>query len=368
MKTLTLLSVLLCLGVSVAARTVRIGVMLPLHDDDGDGRRMVEYYRGVLMACSQLKSEGISTDVRAWNVRQGADIRPTLLEQGADKCDIIFGPLYSSQVAHLAEFAAVYGIKVVIPFSINGDDVDRCPNLFQVYRSNNDMNAEAVERFVQMFAETHPVFIDCNDKESRKGSFTFALRKRLEERGIDYAITNINNSDAVFAKAFSLTQPNMVILNTGRSPELNEVIERLDRLTAGSVAVDVSLFGYIDWLMYERYDLEKFFRYNTCIPSYFYYNPNLSETQRIERDYRQLFGTPMLDALPRFALTGYDQAMFFIRGLHREGASFDGTVPYREAVQTQLRFTRATEDGGMRNRNFLLIHYNPNKTISTITF
>ena len=34
-----------------AGRTVRLGVMLPLHDLNGDGRRMVEYYRGVLMAC-----------------------------------------------------------------------------------------------------------------------------------------------------------------------------------------------------------------------------------------------------------------------------------------------------------------------------
>ena len=36
-------------------RAIRMGVMLPLHDVNGDGRRMVEYYRGVLMACDSLK-------------------------------------------------------------------------------------------------------------------------------------------------------------------------------------------------------------------------------------------------------------------------------------------------------------------------
>lgn len=33
------------------ANTVNVGVMLPLHDVDGDGKRMVEFYRGILMAC-----------------------------------------------------------------------------------------------------------------------------------------------------------------------------------------------------------------------------------------------------------------------------------------------------------------------------
>ena len=81
-----------------AVNAIRVGVMLPLHNQDGDGKRMVEYYRGILLALNQLKSEGITTDVHAWNVPKGADIRTTLLEPNASKLDVIFGPLYSEQV------------------------------------------------------------------------------------------------------------------------------------------------------------------------------------------------------------------------------------------------------------------------------
>ena len=63
--------------------TVKIGVMLPLHDVDGDGRRMVEYYRGLLLACDSLKRQGISTEIRAWNVPIDADIRQTLLTESS---------------------------------------------------------------------------------------------------------------------------------------------------------------------------------------------------------------------------------------------------------------------------------------------
>ena len=38
----------------VRQRAIRVGVMLPLHQVNNDGRRMVEYYRGLLMACDSL--------------------------------------------------------------------------------------------------------------------------------------------------------------------------------------------------------------------------------------------------------------------------------------------------------------------------
>ena len=106
-------------------RAIRVGVMLPLHNVNDDGRRMVEYYRGVLMACDSLKQGGVSVDIRAWNVPEDADIRQTLKDKDAEKCDLIIGPLYSTQVKALSDFASEHGIKVLIPFSINAPAEDQ---------------------------------------------------------------------------------------------------------------------------------------------------------------------------------------------------------------------------------------------------
>lgn len=138
------------------ASTVKVGVMLPLHDVDGDGRRMVEYYRGILMACETLKQKGISTDIHAWNVPIDADIRTTLLQEGANKCDVIFGPLYSKQVSALAGFCKTYGIKMVIPFSITGDDVERNKEIFQVYQSPEQLNEATIQAFLKRFPSAIP--------------------------------------------------------------------------------------------------------------------------------------------------------------------------------------------------------------------
>ena len=267
---------------AVVSNAVKIGVMLPLHDVDGDGKRMVEYYRGLLMACDELKQKGISTDVHAWNVPIDADIRTTLLQEGADKCNIIFGPLYTKQVAPLTGFCKTYGIKLVIPFSINGDDVERNKEIFQVYQSQETLNESTIQAFLKRFTNVHPIFVDCNDSTSRKGVFTYGLRKELEKRNINYSITNVNSSIDQFAKAFLPSKQNVVILNTGRSPQLTAVLNKLDEFDSKYPGAAISLFGYTEWLMYAKYNLERFYKYDTYIPSTFYYNASSARTQ-IER-------------------------------------------------------------------------------------
>lgn len=351
------------------SNVVKVGIMLPLHDVDGDGRRMVEYYRGILMACDALKQKGISTDIHAWNVPIDADIRTTLLQDGASNCDIIFGPLYSKQVAPLAGFCKTYGIKMVIPFSISGDDVERNKEIFQVYQSPETLNDAAIKAFLSRFPNVHPIFVDCNDSTSRKGNFTFGLRKELEQRNINYSITNINTTIDQFAKAFVPSKQNVVILNTGRSPQLTAVLNKLDAFCVKYPGAVISLFGYTEWLMYAKYNLDRFYRYDTYIPSTFYYNATAAKTIELERSYAKWFHQPMQVAMPRFAITGYDHAMYFIQGVKAHGKNFTGAraqINY-QPLQTPLTFKK-TLRGGYRNTNFQLIHYTFNHQIESVNY
>ena len=355
---------------AVVSNAVKIGVMLPLHDVDGDGKRMVEYYRGLLMACDELKQKGISTDVHAWNVPIDADIRTTLLQEGASQCDIIFGPLYTKQVAPLSEFCKNNGIKLVIPFSISGDDVERSKEIFQVYQSPESLNEATVKAFLKRFSNVHPIFVDCNDSTSRKGAFTFGLRKELEKRNINFSITNVNSSLEQFAKAFVPSKQNVVILNTGRSPQLTAVLNKLDEFDAKYPGASISLFGYTEWLMYAKYNLERFYKYDTYIPSTFYYNAGNVRTQSLETSYQRWFHQPMQIAQPRFAITGYDHAMFFIQGVKKEGRNFTGDSKRStyQPVQTPLDFEKTGVKGGYKNKSFMLIHYTFNHQIEAVKY
>lgn len=349
----------------ITKRAIKIGIMLPLHNINGDGKRMTEYYRGILLACEQLKKSGISTDVRAWNIPEDADIRQTLLKENARTCDVIYGPLYSNMVNPLAEFCKTYDIKLVIPFSITATDASYNPAVFQIYQSQEDIHKQAINAFLNRFADRHVVFIDCNDKESDKGIFTFGLRQKLEAAGIDYSITNLKSSEAMFAKAFNKNKANVVVLNTGRSPELNVAFAKIANL----IGYRVSLFGYTEWLMYEKYDAEDFFKYDTYIPTTFYYNPTSASTSSLEQIYRRSFGNEMMQSLPRFAITGYDHAMFFLTGLHKYGKKFTGDrrESTYQPLQSPLHFVHIG-NGGYKNKSFQLIHYTKYHTIESINF
>ena len=353
-----------------AANTVNVGVMLPLHNVDGDGQRMIEYYRGVLMACDSLRSQGINTNVFAWNLHKDASVAQVLADANAKNCDLIFGPLYTKQVAPLSEFCKNNGIKLVIPFSISGDDVERSKEIFQVYQSQESLNNATVKAFLKRFTNVHPIFIDCNDSTSRKGAFTFGLRKELEKRNINFSITNVNSSIEQFAKAFVPSKQNVVILNTGRSPQLTAVLNKLDEFDAKYPGASISLFGYTEWLMYAKYNLERFYKYDTYIPSTFYYNASNVRTQSLETSYQRWFHQPMQVALPRFAITGYDHAMFFIQGVKKEGRNFTGDSKHStyQPVQTPLDFEKTGLKGGYKNKSFMLIHYTFNHQIEAVKY
>lgn len=339
-------------------RTITLGVMLPLHNINGDGKRMVEYYRGMLLAINQLKKENYNVTVNAWNLAEGDDAKVVLLDPKAEKCDIIFGPLYTSQVPDLAKFCTSHDIRMVIPFSIRGNDVDTCPKIFQVYQSPEDITAMTIDQFVAHFSSYYPVFIDCNDVNSKKGNFTFGLRKVLDEKGIAYSITNLNNSSALFAQAFSHKKKNIVVLNTGRSPELGQAFKKLEELKETDSSLSISMFGYNEWFMYTSIYDQRFRHFDTYIPSTYDYNPSSPRIQSIEKLYLNYYKEEVQKALPRFALTGYDQTMFFVRGFEKHGKSFVGSSSQSSytPAQTPLEFKKQGT-GGYKNTSFMLVHY-----------
>ncbi len=350
-------------------KEVKVGVMLPLHDNDGDGRRMVEYYRGLLLGVDRVKKDGITVDMKAWNVPIDGDITTVLKEKDAADCDIIFGPLYTKMVKPLAEFCSKNDIMMVIPFSISGNDVENYSNIFQVYQAQEDFDTQTIKNFIQWFNNYHIVIIDCEDEKSGKGEFTKRLRAELDNYAIKYSLTSLKTNEKSFAKAFSLSQQNVVILNTEHSPSVNATLAKLNTLTSKNSDIGVSLFGYKEWLMYTKVYLDYYFKYDTYIPTYFYYNELSADTKWVERNYQKWFEKEMnAEALPRFALTGFDHACFFIGGYSQFGSGFNGgkgQMTYKP-VQSPLKFKSAGK--GHKNSNFMFVHYKTDRTIESVNY
>jgi murein DD-endopeptidase MepM/ murein hydrolase activator NlpD len=351
----------------IRTRAINVGIMLPLHNVDGDGERMTEYYRGLLLAFDELRSQGVSVNVNTWNVPIDADVRLTLTDSKAKNLDLIFGPLYSKQVPALADFCKNNDIKLVIPFSITGNEVNSCDKIYQVYQTREGLNEKAISAFIDTFGPCHVVIIDCNVANSDKGIFTFGLRKRLDAKGITYNITNLKSSEDYFLKAFSKTKRNVVILNTGLSPQLNVTFAKLNNLTFNHPDLNISMFGYTEWMMYTKTYSDLFHKYDAYIPTTFYYNERNSKTKDLRNKYLYWFNTDFNYARPQFAVTGYDHGEYFLRGLHEFGKSFNGSRSESSylPIQSPLTFVKVP-GGGYMNNAFMLIHYKKDMTTDKI--
>ena len=352
---------------------VRVGVMLPFLDHSSEGTRMVEYYRGVRAALDTLSKEGIKTEVNLWNINKDSVLTKVLAHSPSiAKQNIILGPLYTSQVHTLAEFCRKNNVALVMPFSIDADDATTNPNVFQIYQSDSQLAGRSIGAFIERFAKTHrPIFVNTNTPQDGKYAFTKALRETLQSRGIKEELTDINTPLREFAKHFSQTQPNVIILNSAAYKPLERLFEKLDSLKKIDPSLIISTYGYNEWFIYQP-NLEKdYFKYNVHIPTTYYFSRTSDRVEDFERDYKNRYGQGMNpDCLPRMALLGYDHTMYFVRGMSKYGRSYVGNEKQNtgfKPLQSRLEFKRLGK-GGYQNTNFQIIRFKTDGTMDSLTY
>ncbi len=353
----------------VRSREVRIGVMLPFDSISNDGKHMTEYYRGLLMACDSLRQENISTSIRAWNVNQKTDISTILNDTTLSQLDIIIGPFYGTQMKPVADYASQYGIKQLIPYFIAKADSIAGSTTFLAFHDDAVHCSMVAEQFMSKFDTCHTVIINSDNMTGRKGLLSNELQRKLKAASRPYTVTSLDASDADFTASFNKDKRNVAVLNTGRPQDLNIAFARLNTLTITNPEMRVTLFGHTEWLAFTNQNLSEYYKYDTYIPSTFYMNPLSPRTARMNLKYRWNFHDDMENALPRFAMTGFDHAYFFIKGLKKRGADFEGRYNDIDYVplQNPMNF-KPSNNGARENRSFMLIHYTPEYDIESYTY
>lgn len=119
-------------------------------------------------------------------------------------------------------------------------------------------------------------------------------------RGIKYELTNLNTPLRDFSKHFSLTQPNVIILNSAAYKPLERIFEKMDSLKRLEPSLIISTFGYNEWFIYQPNLERDYFKYNVHIPTTYYFSRTSDRVESFERDYKRRYGQNMNpDCLPK---------------------------------------------------------------------
>ena len=346
----------------VRSRAIRMGIMLPLHDQNNDGRSMVEYYRGILMACDSLKREGISVDVYAWNTPDDADIATTLAKPEATQCDIIIGPFYSRQLEPLSAFCRQHNIMLLVPFATQPTplSVTTSPRAFQVWQEPVELMQSTARRFVEWFRDANPVIVNCEDPQSTKAPFTAALRQQLDSRGTRYVLTSLSTADATFSGAFNQQKQNVVVLNSANTNYLHEALTKLRNLQSMQPAMKITIFGYPEWITFRGTRLEQLQNLNATIYSRLYNDEKSIESKEISAAFQRWYDSQMENAIPVQGILGFDLGYYIISTMNRQHGSLNlEKASVGNGVQSSFSFTNLGEGKGWVNKAIYFIEFRP---------
>ena len=348
---------------------VRMGVVLPLKEKSSRGAKMIEFYQGLLMAVDSVKHQGCSVDVTA--VHSGflaADMDSLLATSTLSGCDVIFGPLDTSQLPALAGYCDTHGIRLVVPFSSLATQVPSHPRHYLVNAPRHMVQRQAAWFVQTMFPQENFVIVESGEKNDEGSSLVEFVRSAVDGLGAVVRQISVNASVEEFAAVLTEGNQNVLLLDSSTMPALNALLAKLHQLAPAYPGCRFTLFGFPAWQSYASQLQNDFFQFNTYIYTPFYRDGGDMGVQAVEQQFQQHFSRPMQPTYPRYGLLGFDLGYYFLSGLGMYGDQLEANlsaVPVRP-LQSTLSFEQQSPADGYINRFVQLVHYTNAQSIEIL--
>ena len=347
--------------IRTAIPNLKVGVLLPLTD-----KRMVEFYRGLLMAADSVRKSGINLDIYAWDSGTTmTKIEPVLPKLG--DLDILFGPALAVQLQPVAETCREQGVRLVLPF-FSGQPLEDYPLVYNATAPSSILYDAAAKKMMTYYADKNYVIVHSGNIDNKGKNLAEAFTKNVTQQIGSPKTLDINGDDLAYESALNMSGENMLILDDSNVRSLNILLSHLKDFRKAHPQYRISLMGSTEWLDETQTLLPDFFAFDTYIISPYYYNMLDNKTRQFEQTYMKNFGTSMLRNNPRFAVHGFDLGYYFLKGISSLGDTFEqmqGSIQ-QEPYQNWYRFERCASALSFSNNFVQFVHYTPENKIELI--
>lgn len=346
---------------------IDIALILPFKlDSQKIGKKSLlytEFYRGFLLAVDSVRS-GVENKINVYVYdTNGSDAKVNELISSGKLIglDLIIAPDSETQLKSISDYALNNDIDVVNPFIVSTDIYNSNKNFYQFNMPQSMyMNNIIYDEFYDKFGDCDIYFIKCKDVPEK--NMMTDLKNYLSEK-IPDKIKEIELTDDLkyeYLDSLISLNSNCVFVPTNASKDIVSKIHiALKNLKEQRFDVEFSLFGYPEWITYEN-DYKEFFKTSdTYIYSRFYINKDGNRYFDFLRRYIKWYGRDILNAVPSFAIMGYDIGMYF---LSKYANQLNIDKPYT-GIQNDILFEQVNSNSGNINKSFYFIHYTPEKII-----
>lgn len=359
-------------AVTISKQSLRVCLLLPFQGNDIENTRSVEFYRGFLMGVEQLKEQNLNVEVHAFQEpAQDLGVASVMQRVEALHPDLIVGPVYPSHFGDVAT-AASSSCKVAIPFSSKVPQVEYHPHLFVVNTPQSFERTLCTSLFSESFGKEYKIIL-LRDIHGKRRELAEALRAKMAEKKCEIKTFDAKTSaaDILHSLGKSAKGKYLVVPELSDEKSLRELLVKLRDLRSLSPQAQFSLIGYEEWLPLAASTLKnELHAADTYIltPSYFY--PYTSASITFRENYRKWFKTDLLSTGTfSMAPLGYDLCIGLLGGIATYGQYF-GTQTALPAslaalpkLQSDLRFMKASKDGGYVSRSYWLVHFKSDMSI-----
>ena len=355
---------------------IKVAVILPLLLEDSissDQMKMVEFYEGMLLALDSLKKQGVSVDLHIYDSgNKWASLSPILNKPEMREMNLIIGPVYDTHIAEVAAFAEEAGIRTVIPFARQVDQVFTNPYIYQVNTPQSYFYSEVYDHFFMQFTNPNIIFFDSPEDED--DNMIDGFKREMNYRGVPYTILladTATNKDTILT-VLDTERENILMMTSEKSGCLNNMMPvfQLVKRDTAATKFDIHLFGYPQYQVYTNNHLASFYEIDTYFYSSFYTNNLLPEAKAFHQKYRRTYSKDIVNRYPKYAILGFDITYYFLKAMHLYGTDMDsrlGEMQYKP-LQTGFKFERVNNWGGFINRKVFFVHFSSDYELQTIDF
>ncbi|KAA6318070.1 putative sporulation-specific glycosylase YdhD [termite gut metagenome] len=301
-----------------AIETLKAAIILPFTETESRSR-MVEYYEGFLIAVDSLKRTGVSVELYVYDSgEQNASISSILKQKEMVEMDIIFGPLFSTHIKQLADFALTNKIRLVIPFTSKTNEVFNNPYIYQINTPQSYLYSEIYEHFARQFKDANIIIWNGTEQteDYREDEFLKEIKQNLlQDKSMTVQTLDATQNVNVIKNAFSPAKTNILIPTSSSNITLTRIFPLLTSLFGKVREVDIQLVGYPEWQTYVKDHIDDYFEWDTYFYSSFYTNHLMPETIKFAENYRKWYSKDMVNTYPKYGILGYDTGFYFLKGL-----------------------------------------------------
>lgn len=344
---------------------IKIAVIAPFGLDEGartqEGRKMVDFYRGFLMAVDTLKHKGVSCEL--YTYEETSDISSILAKPMLKHCNLIVGPFRPSDAVAVAQFAKENKIFMVAPMSLKSYDLSNNKYVYQVSSPQNYVLQNVFRRFIDKYSNTNVVFVNTNEAKTND-DFVNGLKKSLDGHSYTYHVVDVADAQAL-KDVLNQEKVNVLVPTSGNEQALKTLLQKLHNQGSALKDYRIRLFGYPDWQTFISKYSSQIEKYGTTFYTTFFSNPSNPNVRRFNHNYEHWFEHPQHNSFPKYAELGFDIAQYFVSGLKQYGSKFSSKtpVPY-EGMQMPFRFSQQGENGGSYNNSVMFVTFKTDGSFS----